>query len=138
MRKNRAIRNIFILILAMAAVSLAASWVAPRERVAWRDNYDAAVVESRHSGKPILLYFTANWCGPCQQMKRQTWNDPNVSAAVDRWIPVKIDVDQHPDLARRFGATSIPRLLVLDADQNPVKIRTGFGKANEIVAWLNR
>ena len=56
----------------------------------------------------VLLDFSATWCGPCQQMK------PYVLELEREGLPViNIDVDQHPDLARRFNVRSIPAFILL-------------------------
>ena len=44
-------------------------------------------------------------------MKRTTWADARVAAAVEQgFIPVKIDVDEQPAVAREFGVSGIPRV----------------------------
>lgn len=51
----------------------------------------------------VLLDFTAAWCGPCRQMA------PVVQRLVADGYPVRaVDIDQHPDLASRYGVTAVP------------------------------
>ena len=56
----------------------------------------------------MILYFTAEWCGPCKMFK------PTVQA-VSAEIGVSInyiDVDQQKDLAQRYGISSVPTIIV--------------------------
>lgn len=132
-------RPIFIVLIiagAMAGLSVWRSSHEPPEVIPWRKSLAEAKRESAASGKPILAYFTANRCPPCQQMKRETWTDARVQAAMAGWIPVKIDVDSEEELAREFDVRSIPRLQFIDTEGEPGAARLGFTSADELLNWL--
>ena len=64
--------------------------------------------EATASGK-VLVDFWATWCGPCQMMGRRIEEElepssPDISV-------VKVNVDEAPELAARFGVMSIPALV---------------------------
>ncbi|MFE7623720.1 thioredoxin [Streptomyces sp. NPDC057509] len=73
-------------------------------------------------GRPVLVEFTADWCGPCRQLA------PVLGAIADeereRLRIVQIDVDHNPGTAARYGVLSMPTLMVFRAGE-PVKSMVG-------------
>ena len=71
------------------------------------DNFEAEVLKS---DKPVLVDFFATWCGPCKMTA------PHVARLADAYkdsVKVcKLDVDEAPDVAQRYGVSSIPTILV--------------------------
>ena len=72
-----------------------------------KDNFEAEVLKS---DKPVLLDFSATWCGPCRMVAPIL---EEIAAENDHIKVGKIDVDEDPDLARQFQVTSIPLLVVI-------------------------
>jgi thioredoxin 1 len=106
------------------------------ERVPWTTDLDAATARSAKENKPVLVYFTASWCGPCQRMKSTTWADERVAAAVGRYLPVKVDIDDQPAVARQFGVQSIPRVEVLDRAGGRHVVAEGGVTPDELLSLL--
>ena len=70
------------------------------------DNFDAEIGKST----PILVDFWAAWCGPCRMLSgviQQLANDSDGSYRVG-----KVNVDEQPELAKRFGIASIPTVIL--------------------------
>lgn len=131
---------IMVVFFSVFAVVAASKFFAPPEQVKWRDDLPAALAEARGGAKPVLLYFTADWCGPCQWMKRHVFSDAAVAAAMhERFIPVRLDHDARPDLIVHYQIDGIPWFAVLDAQGNPIrKLERGVETPGEMIAWLNR
>ena len=66
--------------------------------------FDDAKNAAKASEKLIMIDFKAEWCGPCKMLDRTTWSDDEVIGSVkEKAVAVKIDVDQHGDLASKYG-----------------------------------
>jgi thioredoxin len=58
-----------------------------------------------------IIYFSAEWCGPCKNFKP-------IMESVSNSIPVQfVDVDQNPTLAAQYNIRSIPTLIFLKDGQ---------------------
>ena len=73
------------------------------------------------------LYFSAPWCGPCKMLSP-------VMEQVSNTIPVnKINVDEQPDFAQKYGIRSVPTVVLLEGGQE-VKRHIGVKNLNEYLS----
>ena len=132
----RPVRTLFIALCAVVVVALVVKAMRPKEIVPWRTDFAAASEEARREHKPVFAYFTAVWCGPCQTMAHTTWADKDVEAALRDYVPLKIDVDQHPDLADKYSVRAFPTFVILADDGHAVRQTDGGMPPEEMLAWL--
>lgn len=118
------------------AVALGA-WTADAPAIDFTGDLDAALRENS-ARLPIVVSFSADWCGFCQKMKADTFRDPAVMELAGKFLWVKIDVDDQPGTAARFGALSVPKVVVLSDKGRILAARGGYLPPREFVELLNR
>ena len=75
------------------------------------DRFDEVVLKSE---KPVLVDFYADWCGPCKMLSPVV---EQLAQENDAYRVCKINVDEAPDIASRYGIMSIPTLIVFKNGQ---------------------
>jgi thioredoxin 1 len=86
------------------------------------------------SDKPVLVDFWAEWCGPCRAIAPIL--EEVASARQDSLRVVKVNVDESPELAGRYGVRSIPTLILFQGGQ-PQAQRVGSLRRVELEAFLD-
>lgn len=93
------------------------------------ENFDEKVLKT---DKKVLVDFYAEWCGPCKMMSPVI---DTVSDNLDDYYVYKVNVDQCPNISRRYGVMSIPNLIVFK-NGDIIKNDLGFKTEDELREFL--
>lgn len=99
---------------------------------------DAAFARAKSEVKPVLLYWGATWCPPCNQLKATLFNRRDFIALTRAVIPVYLDGDL-PGAQKqgsRFKVVGYPTLILFSPDRSEITRLPGEADATHIVASL--
>jgi len=94
--------------------------------------FDNVVLKSE---TPVLVDFWATWCGPCKMIAPVL---EEIATEKDGQIKIaKLDVDQNPDSAQKFGVMSIPTLILFKNGAEVSRV-VGYRSKNQLVQQLDK
>lgn len=103
-------------------------------------SFDEALKRSQSEAKPVLVFATADWCGPCQTLKRGALTSAGVEQLIAQsTIPVYADVTGRDEAsmqtASRLKISSIPALIML-WNGHEIARHEGNTSAESLQKWL--
>jgi thioredoxin-related protein len=89
--------------------------------------------------KLVMIFFWAEWCVYCGQLRREVFSDPKVHEVFDRdFLAVSVDIENDPgELSRKYRARSLPTLLFLKPDSEIVGYLPGAVDQETFLKILN-
>jgi thiol:disulfide interchange protein len=83
-------------------------------KILWVPDLNEGLRLAKENGKPVLLYFTADWCAPCVELKKHVFADRKVAEASRRLVNIYIDVDRNHDAVADYKVRGIPAIFFLN------------------------
>lgn len=96
-------------------------WQMPKAQLAWEFSESEAKARAIAEKRPLLIDFTADWCGACNDLARDTFAHPDVMQEAGRFVAVQVDATNDDDPAvievqERYRVVGLPTVLVFDSE----------------------
>lgn len=94
-----------------------------------KENFEELVLKAE---KKVLLDFWATWCGPCKMIAPIV---EEIAEENEHIVLAKVNVDEEPELAIRYGISSIPTLLFFENGEKKSQL-IGFRPKADILKFI--
>lgn len=85
----------------------------------------------------VLLIFSAEWCGPCKQLKANTLSTQAFAEKAGALKIVDVDVDADNSTASKYGVEAVPTLYLLSGDMKIIAHKSGYQDVTALTQWIN-
>lgn len=112
----------------------------PHDEIAWHSgDLDSAFAVARAAGKPVLLYWGADWCPPCSRLKATVFRRPEFVDRTRLFVAVSLDGDEPgaQRLGERFDVSGYPTVIVLSPDREEITRIATFMEMEQYVHALD-
>ncbi len=100
-------------------------------KIDWQPYGEQAFALAKKSDRPLFVFVYADWCKWCEKYEKEALETDLIRKELkNKFIPVAVDIDVQPKLAKQLGATLVPTSLVVAPDAK--KLIRFFGVTNAV------
>lgn len=104
----------------------------------WLTSFEDAQKTALATNRFIIVDFWATWCGPCLEMEKTVWNNNQLEETLEGFVKLKIDIDENRELATKYGISSIPNILIIDANGKVIQNILGFQNIQNLKSEIEK
>lgn len=126
-----------------APITAAQDGNGPAKRLlTWGHSEKDAVVQAQTEKRPLIVDFTAEWCGACKKMAKETFADPRVMEKAGHFVAVKVDAtdDEDPQIDAvkgKYKVVGLPTVVLYDSTGKERKRFNDFVGPDDFLAAID-
>lgn len=98
--------------------------------------YDQGYERAKREGKPMLVFFAAEWCNFCRQMTAEAFADADVVRWCENFVCIRVDADRDSEVCREFRVRGYPTVQFLSPRGVPLNRVVGKQPADRLVVEM--
>jgi thiol-disulfide isomerase/thioredoxin len=105
--------------------------------IKWLHDLDDALSAAARDGRPVIAYFTFNACVWCKKLEQDTFSDADVIELSRKFVWVKVNRDDTPEIPKQFSVSAYPSLITLGDKREKIYRFQSYQKPPEFMKNLN-
>lgn len=106
------------------------------DKLTYLTSMEKAQEAAQVSKLPMVVDFSAEWCGWCKKMEEESFPAPAVQALGSRFVWVRLDADADPKILDRYRVNALPTLLILNPGGTEISRHVGYMPGPELASFL--
>ncbi len=106
--------------------------------IQWISSFDEGLKIARAKNCPLMVDFSAEWCGWCKKLDEDTWTNKDVILLAQKFVCVKIDCDTDRQTPARYGARSLPTILFINPEAKVIHQVIGYRNPEDMIVEMNK
>lgn len=137
-------KGLGIVLVSVGNLAAILGFMKPAETVTWeREDIEGALARAASDKRPLLVDFTAAWCGACKELDKKTFSEPRVGEELGRFVAVKVDATNNDDpkveaMLARFKVVGLPTVVLFDSQGNEAARFNDFVPPDEFLKSAQR
>ncbi len=125
----------------IAVFTLIAGWLAVPSAanaasIKWNNNVRQAWDTAKSQRQPLLIYLHSEGCIYCRKLERETFQDANLAADLQRFVAASVTAEDEPRLVKFLKVRGFPTIVLVRQNGEVVDVITGFVTAKELRSRL--
>jgi len=126
---------------AIVATADPATGAPAKQLLTWEHSEKEATEKAQREKRPLMVDFTADWCGACKEFAKHTFSDPRVMEKAGNFVAVKVDAtdDEDPQVEQvkgKYKVVGLPTVVIYDSTGKERQRFTEFVPADKFLTAL--
>jgi len=106
------------------------------EGIVWESSYERGIERAEGQGKPVMIDFYADWCVYCKKLEKDVFTDEKILEEAERFVTVRVDADERPDLTSDHRVLGLPTIVFLDSEGREAGRVESYVKADKFLGVM--
>ena len=106
--------------------------------IQWVNSFDEGLKIAKTRNCPLMVDFSAEWCGWCRKLDEDTWTNKDVILLAQRFVCVKIDCDTDRQTPARYGVRPLPTILFINTNAKIIHQVIGYKNSEDMIVEMNK
>lgn len=107
-------------------------------KIEWYYSFEDGLKTAQKENKPLMVDFTAEWCGWCKKLDTITYQQADVLAFSKNFISVKVDCDKEPAISHKYEVRGLPTIVFMSPEGQKIHQVVGYRRPEDFLLEMKK